>query len=346
MDQPISEYRQRRTVVAVGASAGGVRALSALVSGLSPDFPLPVAIVLHLPSGARSALADILDRAGPLSARPAINGEVAEPGRIYVAVPAQHLVFEGGKFFLTDGPTESGHRPAINALFRSVAVSAGASAIGVLLSGVLDDGVSGLGSIRSRGGISIVQDPADALYPAMPQNALAAGAVDHVRAAGEIGVLLSKLAHEEVGSIVPQLDPHLEVENRIAMGSRFTAPVNPDHLGFPSGFTCPDCAGSLVKVAKDGYRCRVGHAWTPDALLRAKDSDVERALWIALRTLDEKGKLSSTLADRNLTASPGFRSRYAAAAQEAKHAAQVIREHLAMLYEAQRMAGDEDEQYG
>ena len=291
-------------------------------------------------------MADILDRAGPLPACPARDGEVVEPGHIYVAVPARHLVFDAGRLFLTDGPTESGHRPAINAMFRSIAVSAGSSSIGVLLSGVLDDGVSGLGSIRSRGGVSVVQEPTDALYPAMPQNAIAADVVDHVRPAREIGPLLAKLAQEEVGPTSPHLDPNLEVENRIAMGSRLSAQINPEQLGLHSGYTCPDCAGSLVKVTKDGYRCRVGHAWTPDALLKAQDSDVERALWIALRTLDEKGKLSATLADRNLTSSPAFRTRYAAAAQEAKHAAEVIREHLAMLYEAQRMAGEEDERYG
>lgn len=334
MTQP-SSIQHQRTVVGIGASAGGVRALCELVAGLPATLPFAIAVVLHMPSGAHSALASILDRVGHLRARPVVSGEEARPGVIYVGVPNCHLVLDAGRFFLTDGPTENGHRPAINATFRSLAVDAGANSVGVLLSGVLDDGVLGLAAIKSRGGTTIVQEPADAMYPGMPNNAIAAGVVDHIVTAHGVGQLLVRLAAEDVDNVTESIDPHLEVENRIAMGSRFTYRFDPDQLGLPSGYTCPDCAGSLIELTKGNFRCRVGHAWSADALLNAQDSDIERALWVALRTLDEKGKLSATLAERAANSGGLVAGRYAAAAQEAMHAAQVIREHLALLYEAQ-----------
>jgi two-component system chemotaxis response regulator CheB len=345
MTEPTTNRRQR-TVVAVGASAGGVRALCEFAEGLPRDLPLAVAVVLHMPAGAHSALASILDRIGPLRARPVVNGEAADAGTIYVGRPDHHLVLDDGRFFLTDGPTENGHRPAINATFRSLAVAAGARSIGVLLSGVLDDGILGLRAIRSRGGTTIVQEPSDAMYPGMPQNAMAAGVVDRVAPAREIGQLLGALAKQEVETMKRPPDALLEVENRIAMGSRFTYRVSPEELGLPSGYTCPDCSGPLIEVSKENFRCRVGHAWSPAALLNAQDSDIERALWVALRTLDEKGQLSATLAERAANPTGQLRSRYEAAAKEASHAAKVIRERLALLYEAQSGEDERHEQVG
>jgi two-component system chemotaxis response regulator CheB len=138
-------------VVAIGASAGGVEALTTLAAGLPRDFPFAVTAVLHMPADAPSVLAKIIDRSGPLPATPATHGARLEGGTIHVAVPDHHLLVHDHRVVLSNGPTENGHRPAINALFRSVAIAYGRRAIGVLLSRVLDDGVLGA-AIRSRGG--------------------------------------------------------------------------------------------------------------------------------------------------------------------------------------------------
>jgi two-component system chemotaxis response regulator CheB len=228
---------------------------------------------------------------------------------------------------LSQGPSENGHRPAINALFRSMAVNYQHRAVGILLSGVLDDGVLGLGAIRARGGTTFVQQPADALFPDMPCHAVEAHVVDAEAPAGELGRLLAELAVRDVRR-EPKLEPdhRMELENRIAMGAHFSTSDDADRLGPPSGYTCPDCNGSLLEISDRSYRCRVGHAWTADALLRARDDEVEKALWIALRSLEEKAKLARRLAGRVGPSRLG--KRYASTAEEAEHAMNVLSERL------------------
>jgi two-component system chemotaxis response regulator CheB len=317
-------------VVAVGASAGGVEALTQFAAGLPPDLPYAVLVVLHMPVGAPSVLARILDRNGPLRAAQAVDGESLQPGTIRVAVPNRHLLTYDHRIALTEGPTENGHRPAINALFRSVALNFGSRAVGVLLSGVLDDGTLGSAAIRSRGGTTIAQSPDDALFPAMPLNAIDAGVVDHQVAAIEVGGLLKHLADRVFEDPEMEPDASMDLENRIAMARRFSTEIDADALGPPSGYTCPDCNGSLILVSEGNYRCRVGHAWTADALLRARDDEIESALWIAIRSLQEKAKLSRRLAEQ---VNPGMLSqRYEAIADEAEHAMTVLGHRLSEAY--------------
>lgn len=313
-------------VVAIGASAGGVEALSNLVAGLSPDLPYAYLATLHMPASAPSVLARIISRKGPLPAVTAEHGTRLEAGMIYVGRPDHHLLVADHQVVLSQGPTENGHRPAINALFRSVAVAFGPRAIGVLLSGVLDDGVLGLEAIRSRGGIAIGQTPEDALFPALPANAANAGALDRQAAAADVGAVLKELAQREIKESPMDPDDSLEFENRIAMTARFATGPDSQELGPPSGYTCPDCNGSLSKVGEDNYRCRVGHAWSPDSLLAARDDEIENALWIALRSLQEKAKLA-----RHLAAKAGdglVFQRYTASADETERALAVLSERL------------------
>ncbi|BCJ56388.1 hypothetical protein Asp14428_78630 [Actinoplanes sp. NBRC 14428] len=164
---------EHRDVVAVGASAGGVEALRALVAGLPDGYPGAVLVVLHVPRDSPSALPAILTRSGPLPAATAVDGEELRHGRIYVAPNDHHLLALEGRIRLTRGPAENGHRPAVDPLFRSVARSYAERAVGVVLSGSRDDGAAGLTSIAARGGTTVVQDPADALYPWMPRAAIA-----------------------------------------------------------------------------------------------------------------------------------------------------------------------------
>jgi two-component system chemotaxis response regulator CheB len=316
-------------VVAVGASAGGVEALTRLTAGLTPDLPYAVVVVLHMPADAPSVLARILARAGPLPATPALTGAALEPGNIYVAVPGRHLLVRDHQTLLTEGPTENGHRPAINALFRSAALTFGPRTIGVLLSGVLDDGVLGSAAIRSRGGTTIAQTPSDALFPSMPQNAVDAGVIDHQADAAGMGGLIEQLAERVIEEREMEPDNALELENRIALAKPFSTDFDTEALGPPSGDVCPDCNGPLAAIGKGSYRCRVGHAWTAGALLWARDREVEEALWVALRSLEEKAKLSRHLAEK---AGRGqLVDRYREAAEDAEHAAAVLSGRLSAI---------------
>ncbi len=219
-----------RGVVAIGASAGGVEALSNLAAGLSPDLPYAYLMVLHVPAGAPSVLARIIDRSGPLPAAAAKHGARLGPGHIYVSSPDRHLLVVDHRVVLSQGPPENGHRPAINALFRSVALAFGPRAIGVLLSGVLDDGVLGLAAIRSRGGTTIGQSPEDAAFPVLPANARDAGVLDRQAAAADIGAVLKELSHREIEEPNMEPDGATGFENRIATSSRFSTDLDTEQL--------------------------------------------------------------------------------------------------------------------
>jgi two-component system, chemotaxis family, protein-glutamate methylesterase/glutaminase len=241
-------------------------------------------------------------------------------------VPDRHLLIAHDLVVLSKGPTEDGYRPAINALFRSAALTFGPRAIGVLLSGVLDDGVLGLAAIKAAGGTTVVQHPDDALYRAMPMNALRAGVAEHQVAARDGGALLAKLAARNFDTPDIDADTTAQLENRIAMGGRCATTFESERLGPHSGYICPDCHGSLMSVITDSYRCRVGHAWTAEALLDARDTEVENALLIALRSLHEKAKTSRKLAERAGTGR--LFDRYRRLADEAERAVTVLEKRL------------------
>ncbi|BBX16510.1 chemotaxis protein CheB [Mycolicibacterium duvalii] len=320
--------QQAEGVVAIGGSAGGVEALSKIAAGLPADLPYAVLMALHLSAGGPSVLAQIIERRGPLRAVSAQQGAVMQAEHIYVAVPGRHLLSCDHRIVLSDGPSENGHRPALNAMFRSVALAFGPAAIGVLLSGVLDDGVLGLAAVRARGGVTLCQTPSDALFPDMPAHAIQAGVVDQTATAADLGPLIGKLCKRHRDCDVPRPpDGYMELENRIAMADRFSTGISGESLGPPSGFTCPDCNGSLHALGDGRFRCQVGHAWTADSLLSERDEEVQRALWIAVRILHEKSRLVHQLAVKATSAA--VRDRYLALAEEADKAQSVLRERLA-----------------
>ncbi|MCP2303027.1 chemotaxis protein CheB [Actinokineospora globicatena] len=320
-----------RDLVVVGASAGGVEALTRLAAGLPSDFPAAIVVVLHLPPRGSSALAAILDRAGPLRAMPVRHGQLLTHGTIHVAPPDHHTLVMADALALSHGPTESGHRPAVDALFRSAAVSRGPAVTGVQLSGVLDDGVAGLVAIADRGGRVVVQHPDDALFPAMPRSALRVVAADHVAPVAELPGLLGQLVRERVdASVVPAASRLMRMENEIAALGE--SGLDPDRyvLGPASGYSCPDCQGSLAEVQDLArYRCRTGHSWTAEALLAAQGSEWERALWTALRLLEETACLASRMADTaRARGSDAVADRHQRRAEESITAAATLREHL------------------
>lgn len=319
----------KRDVLVIGASAGGVEALRELVSRLPGDFPAAVLIVLHMPSNTNSALPNILERAGSLKAKQAEDGDELLPGRLLVAAPDQHLIISDHQVRLSRGPVENGHRPAVDVLFRSAAVVLGPQVVGVVLSGALDDGTAGLAAIRSRGGIGVVQDPAEALHPSMPRCAIEGAAPEHIVRVADMPELLVRLAGEEVDperSHPPQL---MTVETAMAEMSG-QACDTPDRPGNPSGYSCPDCSGGLFVIEESDvlrFRCRVGHAWAAESLVSQQRSETERALWTALRSLEEKASLTRDLSRR--AAHRGHRrsaEMFNAQYREALNSAKLVRE--------------------
>lgn len=286
-----------RDLVVVGASAGGVEALRTLVAGLPHDFAAAVVVVLHIPASSRSALASILARAGPLPAEQAREGDRLVPGRILVAPPDRHVVVADGQVTLSRGPHENGHRPAVDVLFRSAARAAGSRVVGVVLSGMLDDGTAGLVAIRERGGMSVVQDPDDATYAGMPRSAMEGDSPDAVLPVDQIAALLREVAGTRP-AVATDASVLMDVEVAMAVpeDDALSAPERP---GVPSGFACPDCHGVLFEIDEGSlrrYRCRVGHAWSPHSLAAQQAAAVEGALWTALRALEEKAALADRMA--------------------------------------------------
>jgi two-component system chemotaxis response regulator CheB len=179
-------------IVVVGGSAGGVEALSTLFWDMPPRTSIAFFVALHVLPHSRSFLPSILERTGGLTAEHPRDGEKIRPGRIYVAPPDFHLIVRKGIVNLDNGPKEHHVRPAIDPLFRSAAQVYGQRVMGVLLSGMLDDGVEGLKEIKRHGGLNIVQNPAEAGFPAMPRNALAAMEIDYCLPVTQIRHLITR----------------------------------------------------------------------------------------------------------------------------------------------------------
>ncbi|PFG39079.1 two-component system chemotaxis response regulator CheB [Georgenia soli] len=288
----------RRDVVVVGASAGGVEALRQLAGGLPADFPATVVVVLHVPSTGTSALPRILDRAGPLPARHAVEGDRLRHGQILVAAPDQHLIVYDDAVTLSRGPRENGHRPAVDVLFRSAAAALGPRVVAVVLSGALDDGAAGMVAVKSRGGVGICQDPGEALHESMPSAAMQAVEVDRVVPAAMIPALLSRIVLEEVTDVPTPPPDRMRNEALVAEFDLEAIDNGGDRPGMPSDYTCPDCQGPLYEIVESGllrFRCRVGHAWSVASLAAQQTATLQGALWMALRSLEEKATLTRRL---------------------------------------------------
>lgn len=286
-----------RRLIVIGASAGGVEALRAVVAGLPPDLAAAVVVVLHIPRGAPSALSGILDRSGPLPAVAAEHAAPLRPGVVHVAPADFHVLVVDGHLQLSSGPSENGHRPAVDPLFRSAALSHGPDAIGVVLSGTRDDGTAGLAAIVARGGTAVVQEPDDALHPAMPRNALTQVPDALVHPSAKIGPVLADLVSRPAPDVAGGDDGLLVAEARIAANGVPTTDTLSAATASP--FSCPTCHGVLFELPgapAPRFRCRVGHAWSPAALEAEQAHAADEALWAAVRALEEKADLVHRLA--------------------------------------------------
>jgi len=288
----------KKDIIVIGASTGGLAVLTELVAELPEDLKASVFIVLHIGASDPSILAPLLQRRSKLPVTEAKDGEPIRKGHIYVARPDYHLLVEADTVQLARGPKENRSRPAIDALFRSACYAHGSRVIGVVLTGMLDDGSSGLWWVKKRGGTAIVQDPEDAQAPSMPQHALAHVEADHVVPATAIPGLLALLSGEEASRAPDEHSNELETEVRISregnalrLGVMGLGPITP--------YTCPECHGCLVALKAGDvprFRCHTGHAYSINTLLAEVTEYVGEALWTAIRAIEESAMLLSQMA--------------------------------------------------
>jgi two-component system, chemotaxis family, protein-glutamate methylesterase/glutaminase len=343
--------RDHPAVVAVGASAGGVEALRDLVSHLPADLPASVLVVLHVPPDSPSALPAILRRVSALTVHEAMDGMTLRTGEVVVARPDHHLVVVDGRVLLTRGPRENGHRPAVDVLFRSAARARGSRAMAVVLSGALDDGASGASAVAALGGTVVVQDFDEALYDSMPRAAARAVGDHAVAERASTAVIAERLAgwaRTASRSRSPAADRAASgtaspMDREVRMAEMDPYEVHDtDRPGTPSGFGCPDCAGALFQIP-DGsllrYRCRVGHAWSAESLLARQSTALEGALWVALRSLEERAALNTDLSDRaDERGHDKAATRFRENVDEAMSAAELVRQLITEI--GTTMSGD------
>jgi two-component system chemotaxis response regulator CheB len=290
----------RRDIVVIGASAGGVQALLEVVRGFPSDLPAAIFVVVHVPSG-KSALPEILARASGLPATHARNGEQFELGHIYVAPPDYHMLVRSGWIDLSHGPRENRTRPAIDPLFRSAARAFGPRVAGVILSGALGDGATGLLAVKSRGGYSIVQDPSEAIIESMPRSALRLVEIDSVLPAASIAAEIVRQAGKPVREegLTPMNDDMELAE--IVISEDFEEQVTNRRASEITPLTCPDCGETLWQAMVGPvlrFQCHVGHSWEGERLLDLKSEQVEDAHWASVRILKERAALNRQVASR------------------------------------------------
>lgn len=289
-------------IIAIGASAGGLKALRTIVAGLPADLGASLFVVQHVAPGAESVLPAILDRDGALRAAHAVDGERIRPGRIYVAPPDHHLIVNRGAMRVARGPHENRFRPSVDVLFRSAARAYGPRVVGVILTGYLDDGTVGLQAVQKCGGVTVVQDPFDAEHAGMPGSALRYVEVDHCEPLAGIAPLLARLAAAPAAAAHPPGE-RLEIEASIAEQQMNTQEFleNVERIGTRTTYSCPQCNGAVWQIGDEDplrFRCHIGHSFTADVFLAEQTQHVEDALWSAVRMMEEKVTFLRQYAER------------------------------------------------
>jgi len=330
-----------RDIVVVGGSAGSLPVLQAIMTALPADFPAAVLIVVHQAESQPGRLPGILPGALPVAH--ARDGETIELGRIYIAPPDQHMMIEpAGHIRLSRGPKQNRFRPAIDPLFRTAARVYGPQVIGVILSGLLDDGTFGLMQVKRFGGVAVCQDPADADASDMPASAIRHVRPDHVVKGSEIGGTLNRLVREP--SPGPAQGASTMSEQRLPTSSVGIPSESGDiadrgdnalttgtMAGPPSALTCPGCGGALWELSESGllfYRCHVGHAYTAESMAAEHDDLLEQTLWEALRMFEENGSLHHRMAERARQSQPRMADRYAERAAHNQTRSELLRRVL------------------
>ncbi|HKW17184.1 MAG TPA: chemotaxis protein CheB [Terriglobales bacterium] len=306
----------QRNIIVIGGSAGALQVLQAIFPALPWDFPASVFVVVHTSEESPGVLPEILNRCSKLPVIYAVHNAPILPARVYIAPAGQrHVLLDRGTVRLETGPRENRSRPAIDVLFRSASYAYGNQVIGVVLTGNLDDGTAGLLDIKNRGGIAIVQDPEEALASSMPSSAIETADADFVLPAEAIGPKLVELT-AVVKANAPQLVPN---------GGSSMASTG-------QTYSCPECGGVLEETKEAGmlrFRCRVGHLYSPESLSVDQTEAVERALWAAIRSMEEQAEFSNRLAENSREKRRiRLARRFAEKAESSRENANVLRDLL------------------
>ena len=286
-------------IVVIGASAGGLNALAEMVQNFEKGIDVAYCIVLHLSrKGVGDFVVHRLTQSTDLQCSLVVDGASIKKDHIYVARPNQHMLVKDGKFLLGAGPEENRFRPSIDVLFRSAAVAYSSNTVGVILSGLLDDGTSGMNAIKRCGGICIVQDPNEAEYPDMPLSVINNMAVPHVVRLEEIGATIARALKRKKGARKPvpkDVIAESKIAEHTAVGIDDVRKLNVKQ----SIFACPDCGGGLWETQGDvikRYRCHIGHAYTENDLVLKQAQTAGTTLWVALRMMEERKHLLQKMA--------------------------------------------------
>jgi two-component system, chemotaxis family, protein-glutamate methylesterase/glutaminase len=286
-------------IIVIGTSAGGTLVLPKLLAQLKHDMNVAVFIVIHMP---KRSVADMLVRRlqkyTALKCKIPANQESIKPSHIYLAKPDHHLIVKEEKVLLGKGPMENRYRPSIDTLFRSAAAEFDHKVIGIVLTGLLEDGAAGMVSIKRSGGTLIVQDPNEAEYPDMPNAVLNNVKVDHVIPVEQMGTAIAKIiAKPPKKSKIPgDVKKEAQIAERVQIGIDQLSRIS-EH----SVFSCPDCGGGLWEMTSNGntrYRCHVGHGFSENGLLASMEATTEAALWTAMRIIEERRNLLKKLAEK------------------------------------------------
>lgn len=330
-------------IIAIGASSGGFEALQVILAGLPANLPATIFIVIHRHPESSDSMAGLLSSFGPLTVSIPHDGESYRQSHIYLAPPNQHMLLDGGVIRLSNGPRENRSRPAIDPLFRSAAVYGRTRTVGVILCGMLNDGVSGLVAIRRCGGRTIVRDPEQALYPDLPRAAVEQADPDMILSLPDITHEIIRLAGTASEETPPDIPEEIAMEVEIALGTGDQA--RSEKLGDIVAIGCPECGGTLRQIHQgdtERFRCPMGHAYTATTLLEEQGDALEKALWIALRTLEERATTLDLLdKESRERAMEQSSSLYGNRAQETRDEAETIRQVL--LQRRERRLGRKEE---
>jgi two-component system chemotaxis response regulator CheB len=293
-----------RDILVIGTSAGGMETLDQLIGHLPAGLPASLFIVQHMhPEHSPTELLYKLNQRKTFPCKLAEDGDPFEQGKIYLAPPDAHLLVKETFLLVRRGARENRYRPAVDPLFRSAAVAHGPRVIGVVLTGMLDDGTAGLTAIHRCGGVTVVQDPSDALYPEMPESAIHNSPVDYCVPVAKMGELLEKLSRETPKnnwSIPDDIRIEAEIAERVVTGVEEVRGLGPQ-----MPYSCPSCGGTLWEMHDprgQRYRCHTGHTFTASTLLDHQSEKIEETLWIALRMFEERKNLQHNMAQKEHSA--------------------------------------------
>lgn len=285
----------------IGTSAGGMQALEIVLGQLPEDLPAAIFIVQHL--GVQSSadfLTSRMDKHSPLACKVARHGATIRPGTVYLAPSDLHLLLQKDRMLVVKGLRENRFRPSIDPLFRSAAAFHGGRVVGVMLTGLLSDGVAGKDAIRRSGGVVVAQDPAEAEYPDLPRNVIKMVGADHIVSLAEMGGLLRELTNTPADPVAapPDVVQEAQITERIMTNATRTSIDDLNKLGKQVHYSCPDCGGALWEMTEgriNRFRCHSGHAYNDDSLIKTMSNALEETLWVALRMLEERRAIMQTV---------------------------------------------------